>query len=63
MNLSRKEGIYNLTIELGVPIEMVVFESDVAVELINVDKDKYYIGYEQPNLLVIYFFKCVTHLY
>lgn len=51
MSLSKVDGTYDLTIELGVPIEMVVFESDVAVELINVDKERYSLVFERPNYL------------
>lgn len=52
MILSKADATYDLTIELGVPIEMIVFESDVAVELLNVDPEKAHLSFEKPKLLV-----------
>lgn len=51
MHLSKVDGTYDLTIETGVAIEMVVFESDVAVELINVDEEKYQLLFQRPKML------------
>lgn len=52
MSLSKTDATYDVTIELGVPIEMVIFEGDVGVELMNVDKGKYHLVFDRPNLLV-----------
>lgn len=52
MILSKNDATYDLTIELGVAIEMIIFESDVAVELINMDPEKYHLSFDKPNLLV-----------
>ena len=43
---------YELTLELGVPIESVMLEGDVEVELLNVDEEKYRLILERPNVLV-----------
>lgn len=52
MILSKADATYDLTIELGVPIEMVIFESDVAIELLNVDPEKCHLSFDKPKLLV-----------
>lgn len=51
-SLSKANASYNLTIELGVAIDMIIFEGDVEVELINVDTSKYTITLDRPNVLV-----------
>lgn len=52
MSLSKVNATYDLTIELGIPIEMVIFESDVGVELINTDKERFNLTFNRPDLLV-----------
>lgn len=52
MSLSKVDATYDLTIELGIPIDMVVFESDVGVELINIDKERFNLTFNRPDLLV-----------
>lgn len=52
MVLSKIDATYDVTIELGMPIEMMVIESDVEVQLINSDEEKFNLVLERPNYLV-----------
>lgn len=52
MNLSKSDATYTLTIEMGIPIEMVIFEADVSIEIINMDQEKFHMEMQRPNLLV-----------
>lgn len=52
MVLSKADATYDLSVEIGVPIELVVFESDVPVELMPADNDNAVLSLEKPNIVV-----------